>query len=98
MYLGLYWATLGYKAGTQTETLTEAQMPAHTHNAVAGFYTYVGSGAENQLNPGSGSGVTYSDRAAVGGGRYGITTSKGGGAAHNNMPPIIVMNYEIIAG
>ena len=70
-------------------------MPAHTHNVVAGFYTYVGSGGENNLA--SGASVAYSDRAVVGGGRYGITNSKGSGAAHPIMNPYIIVNYEVVA-
>lgn len=89
--------TLAATGGTENETLTEAQIPSHRHQVVAGFYTYVGSGAENQLNGGSGSGVTYSDRAAVGGGRYGVTTYTGGGGSHNNLQPYIVINYEVVA-
>lgn len=67
---------------------------AHVHNVVAGFYTYVGSGAENSIGGGSGAGVTYSDRASVGNGRYGITTTTGGGNGQNLQPYVTVYRWK----
>lgn len=69
-------------------------MPAHSHRVIAGFYTYVGSGGENVIS--NGSSVNYSDRANVGAGRYGETTTKGSGAAHPIMNPYIIINYEVV--
>lgn len=81
------FTTLGYKAGTKTETLTVDQIPSHSHSLTNAVLDVQTSGTERVT--GSGSYIS---------GRVTGTNATGGGQSHNNMPPYIVVNYEIIAG
>lgn len=75
--------TLGETGGAKTHTLTEAEMPAHTHDEhVAGADNGTGYTAVLTSNP-----VAPGDQFATG--------SKGGGGAHNNLQPYITLNYII---
>jgi microcystin-dependent protein len=67
--------TVGSTGGAETHTLTEAEMPAHTH----GISNGAGDGA------GGAGGSFASANAAV------QSASKGGGGAHNNMQPSAVV-------
>lgn len=71
--------TLGETGGDKTVTLTEAQIPAHTH----GFF-FSGSGLA------SGGIVTTTGSAF-----QGNSTQTGGGQAHQNLQPYLVINYII---
>lgn len=71
--------TLGETGGAKTHTLTEAEMPAHTHT----IPNDNGSSSQNTLMGGNlAEGTTASG-------------STGGGGAHNNLQPYIVINYLI---
>ena len=77
---GINGGTLGAAGGTETHILTEAQIPAHTHNYNQNANATVG-------DPGS---------TASSGNQSGATTgSTGGGGAHLNTQPTIVLNYII---
>lgn len=78
---GVNGSTLGAVGGAQTHTLTEAQMPAHTHGTGGDTLT-VSAGAQA---------VRYGNSLTT----Y-ATSSTGGGAAHNNTQPTIVLNKIII--
>jgi len=71
---------LGDTGGEKEHTLTEAEMPAHTHTT--------GSGMEVLNTPGTGTYATLTDAA-------GGTGTTGGSTAHNNLQPYIVLNYII---
>lgn len=89
------FTTLGYKMGTKEETLTESQMPSHRHQSVGLGYLYTGSGGENTIA--GGTAITPWDRASLpDNARFNRTNYVGGGQSHNNMPPVIVVNYEVI--
>ena len=86
---------LGHKGGAETVTLTEAQIPQHTHSL------NVNSGEGNAFNPegkylaSNSDGIkNYSDvsSSTANGGSIGYS---GGGQAHNNMQPYIAINYCI---
>lgn len=67
--------TIGLTGGASEVTLTEAQLPAHSHGSV---YSQHASGTKSQAwYTTSGSSLAYG------------TVSTGGGEAHNNMPPYI---------
>ncbi len=70
---------LGGSGGEETHTLTEAEMPAHTH-------TYTETGGFNKTTGWGTDGL---------GTQASTTGSTGGGSAHNNMPPFLAVNYLI---
>ena len=71
----------GLIADTKEHTLTEAEMPSHSHTA--NFQTGTGGSGYPGFD-GSGSQI-QSDQ----------TGSTGGGSAHNNVQPTIILNYII---
>ena len=67
--------------GAKTHTLTEDEMPAHTHGI---------GGTANQMETGN-----SSFRLSPAANSIGDTKSTGGGQAHNNVQPTIILNYII---
>lgn len=65
---------IGVTGGAKTVTLTEAQMPKHSHG---GTYTNAGTARTHAWLASGGSAMGYD------------TVTAGGGEAHNNMPPYI---------
>lgn len=91
--------TLGGSGGTETHTLTIAEMPVHTHTA--GSYDGT-NGINNNLVTDGGGGNAYQGLVASGSPNSRIGTNSAGGSggvtsAHNNMQPYILMNYIIKA-
>ena len=93
--------TLGATGGTQTHTMTSAEMPSHTHTQDAHSHavqrsnsaaTAVAADAtalyRAQANTGSG---TYFDTQTA----TATNQNTGGGGAHLNTQPTIVLNYII---
>lgn len=87
---------LGSTGGSETVTLTTAEIPAHTHTDTG--HTHVDGNAVASLAevpvvpvPSAipGVGVTGSGSANL--------TNTGGGGAHENMQPYLTMNYYIVA-
>jgi microcystin-dependent protein len=101
--------TLGTTAGTQTHTLTTAEMPVHTHTQDSHNHeiTYNNSTVSGGLSGGNSSGsfvnwyLGNSAFSADPGNRIKIASATatnqnaGSGGAHNNMQPTILMNYII---
>jgi microcystin-dependent protein len=78
---GLNGDTLGAAGGSETHTLTEAQMPSHTHD----------SGTITEYGP-----FIESGDASGGTTPQGLTTlATGGDQPHNNVQPTIILNYII---
>ena len=99
--------TLGTTAGTQTHTLTSAEMPVHTHVQNAHGHT-LGGGQSFGTNFGSNAGGTATfalSVAAINTGTYqgpysaldttAVNQNAGSGGAHNNMQPTMLLNYII---
>lgn len=92
---GIDGDVLGATGGGETHTLTEAQMPSHSHlngvgdtSTVAYIYGSTTTGA-----PGFGTGDIQTGSSTPS--RQGFTSITGGGAAHNNVQPTIILNYII---
>jgi microcystin-dependent protein len=94
--------------GSETTTLTAAQMPSHNHaTTAAGNHAHLVAGSnliqhkypsssEGLQAAGNGTRTTGSAMDAAGNHTHPISNT-GGGAAHPNMPPYLLMNYIIKA-
>lgn len=84
---GLTARTLGATAGTETHTLSIAEMPSHTHtpNGESQFLTWNGS-TLTLLGGGSNATATGSPTT---------TGSTGTDGAHNNIQPVLALSYII---
>lgn len=98
---GIVGTTLGASGGTQTHTLTEAQMPSHFHTGTTGYGYNSGGSTNLVVGPNSGSYV-YEIYNQVGNTtdsqrhRHDITTNTAGsGGGHQNTQPTIILNYII---
>ncbi|NBW04257.1 MAG: hypothetical protein EBR87_11225, partial [Cytophagia bacterium] len=78
---GLTARTLGQSGGAESVTLTEAQMPSHTHN-----YALVNA----PWPPGD---MGSRSQNVWRGAETAATTPTGGNQPHNNMPPFYVLTY-----
>lgn len=81
-FFGANADTLGATGGSQSHTLTIAQMPAHDHDMTAlGSRNLASGGGDVVPEQGSPSTMT--------------TAQRGGGSAHNNVQPTLILNYLI---
>ena len=92
---GLNGDTLGAAGGSETHTLTTAQLASHTHS----FSDTDSITAMTFLNDGlgvnrGGSGQSSSSNS-ISVSISGTTGSAGSGSAHNNVQPTMVLNYII---
>ncbi len=79
-YFGANASTLGAVGGSESHTLTTAQIPAHTHTITG---TSDGGPGGQPVQGAANSNVTYT------------TNSTGGGGAHNNVQPTLILTYII---
>lgn len=80
--------SLGGAMGSETQTLTTAQLAAHTHGVAVNGNVQTGSSPFVEVsggNTGGGGGGTVANKAV----------SNGSGSAHNNMQPTLFVNYLI---
>ena len=97
---GLNGDTLGDTGGSETHTLTTAQLASHTHtfsdtdtHTVSFPRTLIVGAANNSVNV-DGSGQRH-DGGTLTVSISGTTSSTGSGSAHNNVQPTIILNYII---
>tara|TARA_R100001463_G_scaffold24708_4_gene58821 strand:- start:2482 stop:3750 length:1269 start_codon:yes stop_codon:yes gene_type:complete len=83
---GLNGDTLGDTGGSETHTLTTAQLPAHSHSSVVRSVSFSSSASYGNGSQGAVSSMTVNS---------GSTNSTGSGSAHNNVQPTIILNYII---
>lgn len=74
---------VGDTGGSETHTLTLAEIPSHFHSMNATITVST-----------AGSWVPYADVVS---GVGGTTNLAGGGGAHENMPPFMALNYGVVA-
>jgi len=96
---GLTARRLGQRGGSETVTLTEAQMPNHTHALMAAPSPAeesgpVSNGAPNSLARGA-NGSQYRNSTNLVSLADQALTPTGGSLPHNNMQPFLAMNFII---
>jgi microcystin-dependent protein len=88
---------MGETGGAKTHTLSQTEMPVHTH--IQNAHSHIIDGA---LIP-RGTGSDFREVTDAGAGTSNVTTrsetatnqNAGGGGAHNNLQPYVVLNYII---
>lgn len=73
----------GSVAGEETHTLTELEIPAHSHTEITAIAAVINGGIEAP--------------AAAATPSAGVTGTTGGGGAHNNMQPYVALRWGIVA-
>ena len=87
--------SMGQKSGSETVTLTEAEMAAHTHGFQASSTTATATAAAGNVLGDSGTNSIYRNSATNVDMRSGLLPNMGGGQAHNNMQPFLAVNFCI---
>jgi microcystin-dependent protein len=87
---------LGQKTGTETVTIDETTMPAHTHGMQVADASNQGTPTNNFISSGGGA-TTY--RTPAGAALVDMTadtvSAVGGSQSHNNMQPYLTVNFCI---
>ena len=91
---GLNGDTLGDTGGSETHTLTTAQLASHTHSFSDTDSITVGTLVTGDSVNRGGSGQLFSNNSVTVS-ISGTTGSAGSGSAHNNVQPTIILNYII---
>ena len=93
---GLTSRSQGQKFGSETTTLTEAQIPSHSHTALASTATADAAAPLGKLPAPVAPGFNvYGDANNLVAGKAGQVISNGGAVPHNNMQPSLTVNFCI---
>lgn len=92
---GLSQRNLGNRGGTETETLTSANMPSHTHTLRASGGSATTAAPAGGVLAATGRTQLYDSGAANVDMDASAITSTGGGQPHNNMQPYNTLNCII---
>jgi microcystin-dependent protein len=87
------FSALGNTGGTGAHTLSESEMPSHTHSGTTDETTTNSTLTNNGVT--SGVGTANVATGSLAHSHTFTTNSAGGGASHNNLQPYIVLNYII---
>lgn len=85
------FTTLGYKAGAKEHTLTVGEMPSHAHTLPTWVNGTTGGTGTAYMRPGSGGFVEQKSGPPW-------MALSGNSEPHPILNPIIVVNYEVVAG
>jgi microcystin-dependent protein len=86
---------MGNKAGAETHTLTQQEMPAHSHTLMASNAPGTSDHAEGAFLAGSESPLYTGGGGAVALDNASLSSAPGAGQAHDNMQPFTVLNICI---
>ena len=92
---GLSTRTIGERGGTETVTLTVAQMPAHTHALRASSAAATGSAPGGAVLAATGAVNSYGSGTPTTPMAAGALAAQGGGQPHENMAPFLTVSYII---
>lgn len=91
---GLPNYVIGQAFGSETVTLTSAQLPAHTHSLGASSAPGSGAGPAGAVWAQSSAGQNYAASAGTPM-NAGLVSVAGGNQPHENMPPSLAVNFII---
>lgn len=87
---------LGQRAGVEAVTLTQSQLPSHSHSAMASSAPGTSTSPQGAVwASGSGSTRPYVPGGGATAMLPGIVSSVGGSQPHDNMPPFLTINFII---
>ena len=92
---GLNGDTLGDTGGSETHTLTTAQLASHTHSFSGSGSTTAMTFLNDGLGVNRGGSGQSSSSNSISVSISGTTGGAGSGSAHNNVQPTIILNYII---
>ena len=93
---GLTPRSQGQKGGTETNTLTVAQMPAHSHNIPVSSDGGTSNNPLNNYMASNSEGIKHYSSSQGSGENGGATANSGGGQAQNNLQPYQVITFCIV--
>jgi microcystin-dependent protein len=92
---GLSNRTIGEAAGAESSTLTPAQMPAHTHQAMSTSFNGVTDSPVGNVPARDAAGTPIYGTVPNAPMHAGAIQSTGGSQPHDNMQPFLAINYII---
>jgi microcystin-dependent protein len=92
---GLTDRRLGQRGGTETVTLTEAQMPQHNHTEFGEDASARANTSQNNAFSGPRNNDVYAPSANLVAMNPNMIGNTGGSQAHNNMQPYLTINFCI---